>query len=98
MELDELRALLRQQAPDPEPVLSPAEIHRLRAGQSAGIIEKLQTSARRELALTLVVLAVLPWVIYRAPSLPALVLSCTLAPVALVCVYYFYRKLRLMRS
>jgi hypothetical protein len=98
MELDELRALLRQQAPDPESVLSPTEIHRLRAGQSAGIIEKLQASARWELAFTLAVLAVLPWVIYRAPSLPALVLSSTLVPVALVCVYYFYRKLRLLRE
>ena len=98
MELDQLRALLRQQVPAPEPVLSPAEIHRLRAEQSTGLLDKLRANARWELAFNLVVLAGLPVVIYRAPNLPALVVSWSLVPVALACVYYFYRKLRLLRE
>jgi len=98
MELAELRALLRQQAPAPEPELRPAEIHRLRTEQSTDLIGKLQTNARWELTFTLLVLAGLPAVTYRAPNLPAVVVSGSLVPVLLVSVYYFYRKLRLLRE
>ena len=98
MELDDLRALLRQHPPAPEPELRPADIHRLRAEQSTGLIEKLRANARWELAFTLLLLAVLPPIIYRAPNLLALVVSGSLVPVALVGVYYFYRKLRLLRE
>jgi hypothetical protein len=96
MELDDLRALLRQQPPEQEPGLSPAEIHRLRAEQSRGLLDQLRANARWELAFNLLVLAVLPVLIYRAPNLSALVVSGSLVPVAGVSLYYFYRKLRLL--
>jgi hypothetical protein len=98
MELDQLRAFLRQQPREEEPGLSAPEIHRLRAEQSTGLLEGLRANARWELAFNLLVLAVLPAIIYRAPNVPALVVSWCLVPVALVSLYYFYRKLRLLRQ
>jgi len=98
MELNELRALWNQQPPHADLPLSKEEVTQMRTRQSISIIERLRGNARLELGLNALVLLLLPAVIYFAPNLLSRAMGILLVPVCLVCLYYFYRKLRLLRS
>ena len=98
MELDDLRRQWRQPEPVKAPAaLSTAELTQLLAQQSGSIVGKLRRNARLELginyALLLPALAVAVW----APVLWLRLFGGLLALVAVVCIYYFYRKLGLVR-
>jgi hypothetical protein len=99
MELDDLRRQWQQ----PEPAESPAhltttELTRLVAQQSGSIVTKLRRNARWELAFNYAILPILLIAVVWT-SLLWLRLFCGLMTlVAGVCIYYFHRKLGLLRD
>lgn len=99
MELDDLRRQWRQtetiKAP---PTLSAPELTRLVARQSGSVVEQLRRNARLELGVNYGLLAASLALVALAPALWLRLFSGLLALVALVCIYYFYRKLGLLRS
>jgi hypothetical protein len=99
MELDDLRRQWRQ--PEPvavPPALTKAELHELLARQSGGIVAQLRRNARLEMTINYALLAISLAVAWLAPVLWARLFGGLLALIALVCVFYFYRKLGLLRS
>ncbi len=99
MELDDLRQQWQQPEPAKAPIpLSVAELTRLVAQQSGGIVAQLRRNARLELGITYVLLAVSLGLAAWAPALWLRWFGGLLTLVALVCIYYFYRKLGLLRS
>ena len=96
MELDDLRRQW-QQAPAPPPV-PPAEMQRLLEQQSGSIVVTLRRNARLELGINYALLALSLAVAGWAPALWLRLFGALLALVAGVCIYYFYRKLGVLRT
>lgn len=99
MELDDLRRQWRQPEPAAAlPALNAAALTQLVAQQSGSVLAKLRRNARLELsinyALLLPSLAVAGW----ASVLWLRLFGGLLALLAGVCIYYFHRKLGLLRS
>jgi len=95
MELDDLR----RQWQRPEPVaLNKAALLQLLAQQSGSILTKLRRNARLELAINYALLPVALAVAGWASALWVRLFGGLLALVAGVCIYYFYRKLGLLRE
>lgn len=98
MELDDLRRQWQQ----PEPVAAPtpltaAELTRLVAQQSGSILAKLRRNARLELGINYALLLPSLAVAALAPVLWLRLFGGLLALLAGVCIFYFYRKLGLLR-
>lgn len=99
MELDDLRRQWRQ----PEPAagratLSTPELRQLLARQSGSIVAQLRRNAQLEMTINYALLAISLVVAWLAPVLWVRVWGGILALIALVCVFYFHRKLGLLRS
>jgi len=99
MELDDLRRQWRQ----PEPVAVPtpltaAELTQLVAQRSGSILAKLRRNARLELSVNYVILPIALAIAGLAPVLWLRLSGGTIALLAAVCIYYFYRKLGLLRT
>ncbi|MVN79012.1 hypothetical protein GO988_21995 [Hymenobacter sp. HMF4947] len=99
MELDDLRRQWQQpqSAPTPTPLTS-AELTQLVARQSGSIVEQLRRNARIELAVNYSLLVASLALAALASVLWVRLFGGLLALVALVCIYYFYRKLSVLRS
>jgi len=99
MELDDLRRQWRQPAPAAEPVtLSTAELRQLLARQSGSIVAKLRRNARLEMAINYALLPVSLAVAWLAPALWVRLWGGLLGLIALVCIFYFHRKLGLLKG
>lgn len=99
MELDDLRCQWRQPEPAAAPTpLTAAELTQLVAQQSGSILAKLRHNARIELSINYVLLLPSLAVAVWAHVLWLRLFGGLLALLAGVCIYYFYRKLRLLRS
>lgn len=95
MELDDLR----RQWQRPEPVaLNKAALLQLLTQQSGSILTKLRRNARLELAINYALLPLSLAVAWWASALWVRLFGGLLALVAGVCIYYFYRKLGLLRE
>jgi hypothetical protein len=95
MELDDLRRQWQQ----PEPVaLNKAALLQLLTQQSGSILTKLRRNARLELAINYALLPLSLAVAWWASALWVRLFGGLLALVAGVCIYYFYRKLGLLRE
>ncbi len=99
MELDDLRRQWQrpQPATDP-PALNLGELRQLLTQKSSSIIAKLRRNARVELALNYGILALGAPVAALAPVLWVRLFGGLLGMVAVICIFYFHRKLRLLRS
>jgi hypothetical protein len=99
MELDDLRHQWRQPEPAAAPpALSTAELHGLLARQSGSIVAQLRRNARVEMAINYALLPSSLAVAWLAPVLWVRLWGGILALIALVCIFYFHRKLGLLRS
>lgn len=98
MELDDLRRQWRQ----PEPASTPAalntnELRQLLAQQSGSIVAKLRRNAQVEMAINYALLPISLAVAWLAPVLWVRLWGGLLGLIALVCIFYFHRKLGLLR-
>ncbi len=99
MELDDLRRQWQRPQPTTDPpALNASELRQLLAQKSSSIIAKLRRNARVELALNYGILAIATPVAALAPVLWVRLFGGLLGLVALICIFYFHRKLRLLRS
>lgn len=99
MELDDLRRQWRQPAPASEPAtLAPAELRQLLARQSDDIVARLRRNARLEMGINYSLLVGSLLLAGLATVLWVRLFGGLLALVAVVCVFYFRRKLGLLRS
>lgn len=99
MELDDLRRQWRQPEPAAAPpALSTAELHGLLARQSGSIVAQLRRNARVEMTINYALLPSSLAVAWLAPMLWVRLWGGILALIALVCIFYFHRKLGLLRS
>jgi uncharacterized membrane protein len=99
MELDDLRRQWRQPEPVTGPAtLSTAELRQLLARQSDGIVAQLRRNARLETSINYALLGISLLVAGLAPVLWVRLFGGLLALIALVCIFYFHRKLKLLRS
>ena len=99
MELDDLRRHWRQPGPASEPAtLNTAELRQLLARQSDDIVAKLRRNARVEMAINYALLPLSLGVAWLAPVLWVRLWGGLLGLIALVCIFYFHRKLGLLRS
>jgi len=99
MELDELRRQWRQPEPASAPAaLSTTELRQWLAQQSDDVLTKLRRNARVEMAINYALLPVLLGMAWLAPVLWVRLCGGLLALIALVCIFYFHRKLGLLRS
>ena len=98
MELDDLRRQWQQPEPVAPAPLTTTELAQLAARQSGTIMEQLRRNARWELGLNYGLgLAALVLVV-GVPQLWLRLLAGTMGLIALVCIYYFHRKLGLLRG
>jgi hypothetical protein len=98
MELDDLRHQWQQPGPTMPAALNKAALAQLLAQQSSSILVKLRRNARLELAINYAILPVAVAVAGWAPVLWVRLFGGLLALLAGVCIYYFYRKLGLLRE
>jgi hypothetical protein len=99
MELDDLRRQWRQAEPlKASGILSTSELTELLARQSSGVVEQLRRNARLELRINYGVLVASILLVARASELWLRLFGGVLALLAVVCIFYFYRKLGLLRS
>ncbi|RZK19688.1 MAG: hypothetical protein EOO56_13750 [Hymenobacter sp.] len=98
MELDDLRRQWQQPEPVAPATLTTAELTQLVARQSGSIVEQLRRNARWELGLNYGLGLVALGLAIGIPQLWLRLLASTMGLVALVCIYYFHRKLGLLRS
>lgn len=99
MELDDLRRHWRQPEPTAKPApLSAAELRQLLAHQSDGVVAKLRRNARLEMAINYALLPLSLAVAWLAPVLWVRLWGGLLGLIALVCIFYFHRKLGLLRT
>lgn len=99
MELDDLRRQWRQPEPASEPVtLNTTELRQLLARQSDSIVAKLRRNARLEMAINYALLPVSLAVAWLAPVLWVRLWGGLLGLIALVCIFYFHRKLGLLKG
>jgi membrane protein YdbS with pleckstrin-like domain len=99
MELDDLRRQWRQ--PEPAtgpPALSKAELRALLARQSGSIVAQLRRNAQWETNINYVLLVISLAVAWLAPVLWVRLFGGLLALIAVVCIFYFHQKARLLRS
>jgi len=98
MELDDLRRHWRQPGPASEPAtLSTAELRRVLARQSDDVLAKLRRNAKVEMAINYALLPLSLGMAWLAPVLWVRLWGGLLALIALVCIFYFHRKLGLLR-
>jgi hypothetical protein len=99
MELDDLRRQWRQPKPASVPVtLSKAELSQLLARQSGSIVTQLRRNARLEMVVNYALLFVSVLMAWLASVLWVRLWGGLLAAIAVICVFYFHRKLGLLRS
>ncbi|GAA4495695.1 hypothetical protein GCM10023172_07830 [Hymenobacter ginsengisoli] len=99
MELDDLRRQWRQPEPPAVPAaLSMAELRQLLAQQSGSIVAQLRRNARLEMGINYSILVVSLLIAGLAPVLWVRLFGGLLALIAVVCIFYFRRKLGLLRS
>jgi hypothetical protein len=99
MELDDLRRQWQQPQPVTDPAaLNPAELRELLARQSGSVITQLRRNARVEMNINYALLPVSLLVAGLAPALWVRLFGGLLALLALVCIFYFRRKLSLLHS
>jgi len=99
MELDDLRRQWQRPEPASAPTtLSQAELRQLLARQSGGVIAQLRRNARVEMIINYSLLVVALATARLAPVLWVRLWGGLLALIALVCIFYFHRKLGLLRS
>jgi hypothetical protein len=99
MELDDLRRQWRQPEPASAPAaLSTTELRQWLARQSDDVLAKLRRNARVEMGINYALLPVSLGVAWLAPVLWVRLWGGLLALIALVCIFYFHRKLGLLRS
>jgi hypothetical protein len=99
MELDDLRRQWRQAGPVTEPAaLGAAELTQLLARQSGSTIARLRRNARLEMLINYTLLPVSLALAGLASVGWVRIFGGLLALIALVCIFYFHRKLRLLRS
>ena len=99
MELDDLRRHWQQPQPVTEPAaLSPANLHELLTRQSGSIIEQLRRNARVEMNINYALLLISLLLAGLAPVLWVRLFGVLLALIALVCIFYFRRKLGLLHN
>jgi hypothetical protein len=99
MELDDLRRQWRQAEPvKANTALSAADLTELLARQSGGVVEQLRRNARLELRINYGALVVSLALAVRASELWLRLFGGVLTLLALVCIFYFYRKLGLLRN
>jgi hypothetical protein len=97
MELDDLRRQWQQPQPVSDPaVLNPAQLRELLARQSDGVIEQLRRNARVEMNINYALLPVSLLVAGLASVLWVRLFGTLLALLALVCIFYFRRKIGLL--
>lgn len=99
MELDDLRRQWQrpQPATDP-PALNTTELRQLLAQQSGSIIAQLRRNAQVEVIINYALLPLVVSLAWLAPVLWVRLFGGLLGLVALVCIFYFHRKLELLRS
>jgi uncharacterized membrane protein len=98
MELDDLRRHWRQPEPAAAPAsLGPAELRQLLARRSDDVLAKLRRNAKVEMAINYTLLPLALGVAWLAPVLWVRLWGGLLALIALVCIFYFHRKLVLLR-
>jgi hypothetical protein len=99
MELDDLRRQWQQPQPAADPAaLSPTALRALLAQKSGGVIAQLRRNARIEMNINYALLPISLGVAGLAPALWVRLFGLLLALVALVCLFYFRRKLGLLHS
>jgi len=99
MELDDLRRQWQQPQPATDPAaLNPAELRQLLARQSGSVIEQLRRNARIEMNINYALLPVSLLVAGLAPVPWVRLFGALLTLLALVCIFYFRRKLGLLHS
>jgi hypothetical protein len=99
MELDDLRRQWRQaEPPQTNPALGTGELTALLARQSGGVVEQLRRNARLELRINYGVLAASVLLVARASELWLRLFGGVLTLLAVVCIFYFYRKIGLLRN
>ena len=94
---------MRRQWRQPEPASTPAplstnELRQLLAQQSNSIVAKLRRNAQVEMAINYALLPFSLAVAWLAPVLWVRLWGGLLGLIALVCIFYFHRKLGLLRS
>ncbi len=97
MELDDLRRQWQQSNLTP-PALNKVALTQLLAQQSGSVLAKLRRNARLELGLNYALLPLAVVLVGWASELWVRLLGGLLGLVAGVCIYYFYRKLGLLRE
>jgi hypothetical protein len=99
MELDDLRRQWRQAEPvKATSALSAGELTALLARQSGGVVEQLRRNARLELRINYAVLIASAVLAALASELWLRLFGGVLTLLAVVCIFYFYRKLGLLRT
>lgn len=99
MELDDLRR--QWQRPEPAtapPALDTTGLRRLLAQQSDSIVVRLRRNARIEMAINYALLPISLGIAWLAPVLWVRLWGAILALIASVCIFYFHRKLGLLRE
>jgi hypothetical protein len=99
MELDDLRRQWRQAEPGKATgALSTGELTALLARQSGGVVEQLRRNARLELRINYAVLVASAVLAALASELWLRLFGGVLTLLAVICIFYFYRKLGLLRT
>jgi hypothetical protein len=99
MELDDLRRQWRQAEPGKAiGALSTGELTALLARQSGGVVEQLRRNARLELRINYAVLVASAVLAALASELWLRLFGGVLTLLAVICIFYFYRKLGLLRT
>jgi hypothetical protein len=99
MELDDLRRQWRQPEPTTGPAaLSKTELRALLARQSGSIVAQLRRNAQWETNINYVLLVISLVVAWLAPVLWVRLFGGLLTLIAVVCIFYFHQKARLLRS
>jgi len=98
MELDDLRRQWQRPPVVATPTITSAELTRLVAQQSGSILEQLRRNARWELGFNYVLVLGTLGLVVGATQLWLRLLAGLMGLLAVVCIYYFHRKLGLLRS
>jgi glucan phosphoethanolaminetransferase (alkaline phosphatase superfamily) len=99
MELDDLRRQWRQAEPvKANAALNASKLTELLARQSGGVVENLRCNARLELRINYGVLVASLALVVLASDLWVRLFGAVLTLLAGICIFYFYRKLGLLRN
>jgi hypothetical protein len=97
MELDDLRRQWQQPEPAAPP-MTQAELSRLLAQRSDGLVEKMRRNARWELGFVVLMAVTMPLILRFASNFLERAQVVSLFLVALVMLGYYYRKLTMLRQ